>query len=191
MTEIIPQITDELRVKMTDSRSQFSAEEKMAAVMAYLITGGNSTKAAELSCVPEMKPPTIRQWKKRSAWWDEAEAHAKNLLQKDLERAYTKMIHRTEKELFDRVENGDVVLLKDGTQVRKPLGGKDLMYIHGIIFDKYAMLKGEPTSRTERVNPMQLVNDLAKLLKEQGKVQKEELTNADWRPILIESGRTS
>ena len=95
MSELIPQITDDLRIKMTDSRSQFSAEEKMAVCMAYLITGGNSSKAAELGCVPEMKPATIRQWKARSAWWDEAEAHAKMLLQKDLERAYTKMLHAT------------------------------------------------------------------------------------------------
>ena len=192
--EILPQMSDELRQEMTDSRSQFSAEEKMAAVMAYLITGGNSSKAAELSCVPELQPATIRQWKKRNAWWDKAEQHAKALLQKDLERAYTKMLHRTEQEIFDRVENGDVVMTKDGAQVRKPLGGKDLMYIHGIIHDKRAMLRGEPTSRTEKVDPLAVVNELAKLLHSQGQVSKQEAPKTDgWEPIPageLDPGRT-
>ena len=192
MSELIPQITDDLRIKMTDSRSQFTAEDKLAACMAYLISGGNSSRAAELSGVHKLAPATIRQWKSRSAWWDEAEGHAKMLLQKDLERAYTRMLHTTEKEIFDRVENGDIVIAKDGSQVRKPLGGKDLMYIHGIIHDKRAMLRGEPTSRTEKSNPMQLVNDLAKLLQEQGKAQKEDISHdGDWKPVLVDAGTAS
>lgn len=154
----------------------------MAVVMAYLITGGNSFKAAELSAVPDMKPATIRQWKSRCAWWEKAEGFAKHLLQKDLDRAYTKMLHRTEQEIFNRVEEGDVVLLKDGSQVRKPLGGKDLMYIHGIIHDKRAMIRGEPTSRTERVNPMDVVKELANLLQKQG--EKTDAPQEDnWHDI--------
>jgi hypothetical protein len=184
MTEILPEVTDALREELTDSRSQFTAEDKIAVVMAYLITGGNSTKAADLSAVHEMKPATIRQWKKRSKWWANAEAFAKSLLQKDLDRAYTKMLHRTEQEIFDRVENGDVVMLKDGTQVRKPLGGKDLMYIHGIMHDKRAMLRGEPTSRTEKINPMEVVHELAKVLQEQGEASKKEaVAQAPWKGI--------
>lgn len=183
MQEIVPQITDDLRRKMTDSRSQFSAEEKLACVMAYLITGGNSSRAVELACVPEMKAATLRQWKKRSKWWDDAVSHSKVLLQKDLDMAYTRMLHRTEKELFNRVEEGDVVILKDGTEVRKPLSAKDLMYVHGIVFDKRAMTRGEPTSRTEKVDPLAVVNQLAKLLHEKGLAQKEEIELNDWEAI--------
>jgi hypothetical protein len=184
MTELIPQMTDELRLLMTDSRSQFSAEDKMCAVMAYLVTGGNSTKAAEMAAVEDLKPATIRQWKKRGNWWPEAEAHAKMLLQKDLERAYTKMLHRTEKEIFDRVENGDVLISKDGNYIRKPLTGKDLITIHGIVHDKRAMIRGEPTSRTERVDPLKVVRDLADALQAQGNATKEEaVSNDGWDGI--------
>lgn len=194
MTEIVPQMTDTLRAKMFDSRSQFSPDEKMAVVMAYLITGGNSSKAVELACVVGMKAATVRQWKKRGNWWDDAVSHARGLLQKDLDAAYTKMLHRTEKELFDRVENGDVVILKDGAQVRKPLGGKDLMYVHGIIFDKRAMTRGEPTSRTEKVDPLAVVNELAKLLHEKGSAKQEETKLDGWEAIpeaeLDGSGKT-
>jgi len=184
MTEIIPQITDELRRKMTDSRSPFAAEDKMAAVMAYLITGGNSSKAVELACVEGLKAPALRQWKKRCDWWEAAEQHAKALLQKDLERAYTKMLHKTESEIFKRVEDGDTVIAKDGSLIQKPLTGKDLMYIHGIIHDKRAMLRGEPTSRTEKINPLDVVNELAKLLQEKGdSMRKTEEAVSDWEPI--------
>jgi transposase-like protein len=184
MTEIIPQMTDELRLLMTDSRSQFTAEDKLCAVMAYLVTGGNSTKAAEMSAVADLKPATIRQWKKRGNWWPEAEAHAKALLQKDLERSYTKMLHRTEAEIFDRVEKGDVVIAKDGSQVRKPMTGKDLIYVHGVIHDKRAMIRGEPTSRTEKIDPMKVVNDLAKVLHDQGEASQAEAKKDDgWDSI--------
>ncbi|MHC4240605.1 MAG: transposase [Planctomycetota bacterium] len=174
-TEILPTMTDALRDEMTDSRSDFTAEDKLAVVMAYLISGGNSVKAAKLSAIHEMKANTIRQWKKRAKWWPNAEAHAKALLQKDLDARYTQMMHRTQEEIMDRVENGDEVILKDGSTGRKALGGKDLTYIHGIIHDKRAMIRGEPTSRTEKVNPMQVVNDLAALMAEQGKTQKEDI----------------
>ena len=158
--DALPQLSDELRKKMTDSRSPFTAEEKLAAVMAYIISGGNSSRAVELAGVPNLTPDAVRQWKSRSKWWEDAEQHAKALLQKDLERAYTRMLHTTEKEIFNRVEKGDVVLTRDGEEKRVPLKGKDLMYIHGIIHDKRAMLRGEPTSRTERVDPMKVVNDI-------------------------------
>jgi hypothetical protein len=184
MTEIIPQLTDELRKLMTDSRSQFSAEDKMCAAMAYLVSGGNSTRAAQMAAVEGLKPATIRQWKKRGNWWPEAEAHAKMLLQKDLERSYTKMLHRTEQEIFDRVEKGDWILAKDGTQVRKPLLAKDMIYIHGVVHDKRAMIRGEPTSRTEKIDPVQRVNDLAKALQDQGEGTKEESVSDDgWDSI--------
>lgn len=183
MTEIVPKIPENLRLEMEDTRSPYSAEDKMAVVMAYLITGGNSSKAAELSAVHEMKPATIRQWKSRAGWWDKAEQHAKALLQTDLDYAYTRMLHRTEKEIFDRVENGDTVLDKTGQPIRKPLGGKDLMYIHGIIHDKRAMLRGEPTSRTEKVNPMEVVQELANLLQKQGEKTKTPTAEEPWNDI--------
>ena len=184
MTEIIPQMTDELRLLMTDSRSQFSAEDKMCAAMAYLVSGGNSTKAAEMAAVEGLKPATIRQWKKRGNWWPEAEAHAKMLLQKDLERSYTKMLHRTEQEIFDRVEKGDWIVAKDGSHVRKPLLAKDMIYFHGVVHDKRAMIRGEPTSRTEKIDPVALVKELAKTMQDQGTATKEEAVSDDgWDSI--------
>lgn len=179
--EIVTKLPESLRVELEDTRSPFTADDKMAAVMAYLITGGNSSKAVELAAVPGLKPATLRQWKSRCAWWDKAEQHAKTLLQTDLDYAYTRMLHRTEKEIFDRVENGDTVLAKDGSMVRKPLGGKDLMYIHGIIHDKRAMIRGEPTSRTEKVNPMDVVQELAKVLQKQG--EQTVVPEENWHDI--------
>ena len=100
-TEILPTLSDALRDEMTDSRSDFTAEDKLAVVMAYLISGGNSVKAAKLSAIHEMKANTIRQWKKRAKWWPNAEAHAKALLQKDLDARYTQMMHRTQEEIME------------------------------------------------------------------------------------------
>ena len=57
------------------------------------------------------------------------------------------------------------------------------MYVHGIVFDKRAMTRGEPTSRTEKVDPLAVVNQLAKLLHEKGQQQKEEIELHEWEPI--------
>lgn len=186
MSDITPKISDSLRAEMEDSRSPFSAEEKMAAVMAYLITGGNSSKAVELAAIPKLTPAAVRQWKSRAKWWDAAEQHAKSLLQTDLDYAYTRMLHRTEQEIFRRVEQGDTVLDKNGKPVQKPISAKDLMYIHGIIHDKRAMIRGEPTSRTEKVNPMEVVQELAKVLQKQGE-KTEAPQEEGWRDISADT----
>lgn len=52
MSEIIPEVTDALRAALTDSRSPFTAEDRIAVVMAYLVTGGNSARAAKISAIP-------------------------------------------------------------------------------------------------------------------------------------------
>ena len=92
-------------------------------------------------------------------------------------------MHETEAEILDRVRNGDVVVTKDGAKVRKPLSGKDLVHVHAIVHDKRAMIRGEPTSRTEKVDPMKVIREAAELLQKQGQAKSEDVAHAEWEPI--------
>lgn len=178
-------LTEEARRELTDSRSPYSAEDKVTVAMAYIVSGGNSVQAVKLLHDAELegiKPNTIRQWKTRTAWWTTAETVARALLQQDLDRAYTRILHLTEKEMEDRIINGDVVMTKEGPQ-RLPLKMKDLTYSHAIISDKRAMLRGEATSRSDRNDPIETMRKLAELLRDIGQERRENVIEAEWERI--------
>lgn len=183
------EMPETLRGELTDTRSPFSAEEKLHVVMAYLITGGNSFKAAKLAAIKDLKPATIRQWKNRAAWWRQAEEHARGLLQIDLDRGYTEMLHKTVEAIRDRVEKGNVSVDKEGKEVRRPLTALDLARIHDVLSQKRALIRGEPTSRTERVNPMDIYKELAKALHKEGEKIVQRDTVDSWEPL--EPGRAA
>lgn len=151
MTANLPALTDEQRTELTDSRSDFTAEDRVAIAMAYITSGGNAEKAAHRATAMikrEVKASTLRQWRRRS-WWPGAEEMAKKWLQIDLENKYTRFLIVTEQEMLDRVENGDTRLDKAGEPVRVPVSLRDLVGAHAVVSDKRAMIRGEPTSRKE------------------------------------------
>lgn len=163
-------LTDEQRQRISDSRSPYSAEDRIACVMAYIVEGGNATaaaKAASHSIQKEIKPDLLRQWKSRSEWWEEGEDIARRMLQQDLDMKYTRLMHRTESEMVKRLEQGNTVLAKNGDLVQVPVTFKDLVTGHGIISDKRAMLRGEPTSRKEDTG-VDVILKLAQMLQQQG-----------------------
>jgi len=162
-------LTDEQRTEIHDSRSQYSAEDRVCAVMAYIVAGGNSNaaaRAATKAIEKEISPEVIRQWKSRAPWWPKAVTIARTALQQDLSMKYTRFLMETEKEMLDRVKTGDTHL-HNGELVKIPVKLRDLVVSHGVISDKYAMLHGQPTSRTETTG-VDLIFRLAAALQEQG-----------------------
>lgn len=169
----VPILTDEQRNLITDVRSPYSAEDRIACAVAYLVEGGNAESAAKKATMmigQDVKAGTIRQWKARDIWWSEAETIARRILQQDLDRKYTRLLHLTEKELVERVLKGNSVLTKDGTVVRVPVPFRELVTGHGVISDKRAMLRGEPTSRKEDMG-VELLLKLADALHKSGAEQ--------------------
>ena len=49
---------------------------------------------------------------------------------------------------------------KNGDVVRRQMSGKDKAWVMGITFDKRALLRGDPTSRTEKVDQKALISEL-------------------------------
>lgn len=185
----VPVLTDEQRNLITDVRSQYSAEDRIACVVAYIVAGGNAEEASRKATMmigQDVKPGTIRQWKARNSWWSEAEDIARKILQQDLDRKYTRLLHLTEKEMVDRVTNGNTVIGKDGELVQLPVPFRELVTGHGVISDKRAMVRGEPTSRREDMG-VDLLLKLADALHKSGAKQLQEPVTIDGEFEEIES----
>ena len=150
--DLIPLLTEEQRKEISDSRSPYSAEDRICAVMCYIVAGGRAEEAsrkATISIGQALSAGTLRQWKSRSTWWPEAENIARAMLQQSLDRKYTRILELTEAEISDRIADGDHHMNRDGEIVRVPIKFRDLVTGHAIISDKRAMLRGNPTSRKE------------------------------------------
>ena len=154
---------------LTDSRSPFTAEDRVVIAMCHMTCGGNSIQAAERAGMvlgKEIPPDTIRTWRKRP-WWKDAEEYARRMLQKDLEHKYTRILFETEKEILDRIQHGDHRLTKDGDVVRVPASLRDLVGAHAITAQQRAMVRGEGGGSKQDVG-IQLLEKLVNALQQAG-----------------------
>ena len=138
------------------SKARYTAEQKLQAVTAYVMTG----TILGASRLTGLSKQLISEWKNRAMWWDDAYHYCKKQKQEEADGIMTSIIHLAAEETLDRIVNGDEVINKDGDVVRRKMGGKELATTMAITFDKRALLRGEPTSRTERVDTNQVMEEL-------------------------------
>jgi len=128
-------------------KSNHSAETRARCVLLATVYG-NVRRAAREVNVPYR---TAAEWS-HTDWWAEIEQKLKANASKSLEAKFTNIIRRSLDALDERLTNGDVKVLGNGTEVRVPVSAKDAAIINGVMFDKRALLRGDPTSRTERTS---------------------------------------
>ena len=143
-------------------RAKYTAEEKLQAVTAYVMTG----TAVGAARVTGQLADTIREWKNHSSWWPDAYIQAKKERQEEMDGVMTAIVHEAGYQVLDRIQNGDEVIDKDGNVVRRKMSGKELATVMGITYDKRSLLRGDPTSRTEKVDTKQILDDVREQLKE-------------------------
>lgn len=124
----------------------YPEQKRIEAVTIYAATG-RFTTVAELTGVPET---TIRQWRKQP-WFQELLLEIRSENNEKIDAKFTEIIEGALEQLADRVANGDHVVLRDGTVVRRPIPAKDLSLVAAINVDKRQLLRGEPTSRSEQI----------------------------------------
>jgi hypothetical protein len=136
--------------------AKYTAEEKLASVLAYVMTGS----VRGVVRLTGFKQQVISDWKNNSSWWPDAYAKVKKQKQEEIDGSLTSIIHASSGAIMDRILNGDEVIDKNGDVVRRALSGKDVAWIFGVTFDKRALLRGDPTSRTEKVDQTSMMEDL-------------------------------
>lgn len=139
----------------------YSDNVKMKVACAYAVTG-NSKRTSEMTKVPE---GTIRVWK-QTEWWEEIQSRIRLEANDELDTKLTKLVDRAVDEINDRLENGDYIYnIKQDKLVRKPVGARDLASITATSLDKRQLLRGEPTSRVQKVSENEKLVRLAEEFK--------------------------
>ncbi len=142
-----------------DPKAKIAPEIKIQAAICYMITG--TVNGVER--LTGISHQTVSEWKNKSQWWPLVMAKVKKDKQDELDAEITGLIHESTAALRDRLENGDEVLLKDGERIetfQRKLSGKDISSIINTLYDKRAMLRGDPTSITAKANSGDVLKEL-------------------------------
>jgi len=111
----------------------------------YLVYGNYNAVANELG----VSRTAVRNWANKD-WWPILLEEIKYLKNIELDSKYTHALEKSMSELMDRLENGDeVVDLKTGKKHRKKVTARDSALISAIMYDKRALLRGDPTQIQE------------------------------------------
>lgn len=142
--------------------SEAKSLDNVIKMFTFLASGKPRTVACKLTGIPIN---TVNKWA-REEWYQDVIDLIKARLDYELDSTMTAVIHKGASEALDRLENGDVVLDRDGNQVRKPVSGKDAIMIAAIAYDKRALGRGKPTSISESLTTDDRLNKLKERFKE-------------------------
>jgi hypothetical protein len=135
-------------VKVMGTQRTYDPEERYKACLYYFVYQSWGRVAKKL----DIPVATIRVWSK-TEWWHEYTNQLKSKYQSKLDSRFTYILDRMTAEIMDRLEKGDYKFdTKTGRNVRVPPTLRDLSTALGTIHDKRAMVRGEPTSRSEKVD---------------------------------------
>lgn len=143
---------------------KYTKDQKVYTVATYMITG-NLTRTSQLTGI---SLPTVKNWKYNTEWWEECMSILRRVKNEELDVKLTAVIDQGVDELWDRLKNGDEVI-QGGKPYRKRVSARDAATILGIVYDKRAMGRGDPTSRSESIS----VDELSKLAAAFKKVAQE------------------
>lgn len=176
-TEDVPVTTDEkpdaeLEIELSSlyhPNSPYTVEQKLQAAMTYLTTG-SVWAVHKATGIPKN---TISDWKTRSSWWPDIIAQCKKVKQDELDAMFTEVIHLGIGETRDRIINGDPIYdSKTGEIKRVPMKGKDVATTAAILYDKRAVLRGDPTSIQKKESTEDTLKLLAKKFEQFSKDMK-------------------
>lgn len=143
----------------------WSMSARIEAAIAWLITG-DIAEAAKLCSIPAR---TIYDWQTK-IWWEDVLTEAKLIKQKELDAVWTGLIHKVTSQLKNRIEEGDPYIKRNGDVGRLPIKAKDLATIMSIATDKRSLIRGQATSRTEKITIDQRLEKITNKMDEQAKI---------------------
>lgn len=124
---------------------EYPLETKVQAVATYLLLG-NNWKTEDVMGLPRN---TLSAWKRKD-WWPELIAVAQKDHSDEIGAKFNYVMGKALDVISERLESGDHIYdSKNQEVVRVPVKAKDAAVIAAISYDKRALIRGEPTSRTE------------------------------------------
>lgn len=126
---------------MNPSKPFFLRLDPEKALLAYLEDGPTAEAARKVGVTADI----FRAWV-TSPEGRRAIDTARTSLNDLLDRGLTRIIDQAAARVLKAIEEGDTVILKDGTKTLRPMFGKDAANILSIMFDRRQLLRKQPTS---------------------------------------------
>lgn len=142
--------------------------KKVEACTAWWATG-SFERAERMTGVPRS---TIKGWHDKAEWWQVLTQEIRKEHNEEMEAKLTGLQFQALEEIENRLAEGDhVYVARDDKLVRKPIGGKDLSVIYNFLFEKRALLRGDPTAKIEKVTTDQRLSKLQQEFKKFSKAK--------------------
>jgi len=136
----------------------YPMEKKVHAACLYAVTG-NFEQVSKLVDIPTNQLKSMAN----EQWWDDVIKQVRHEENDQLTAKMTTFIDKSIDAMLERLENGDrVVNLKTGEIYSAPVRLRDMAIPVGILIDKRNLLRGEATSRTERLGQEEALDKLGK-----------------------------
>lgn len=136
--------------KPTEKGKHWTDRDRLKVIAAFSVLG-NATKVEEVTGVPAN---TINYWK-TLPWWFEEMDKLRKAEDETMISGYGKIMQKTIDQLERRLEEGDIIILKDGTKVNKPVSAKELAYISTNATNSRQKIRGEAIDNAVKTITMQ------------------------------------
>ena len=138
-------------------------EDKKTEVVALYVSG--VTDPEDLSRLTHVPASTIQRWRGED-WWIEVSEKIHTTIDTDLVARQTEIVETALEEIQDRLIHGDAVVnKKTGEVTRKPVSMRDATIVANTMTDKRQLLRGKPTSRSEKLTVDDRLSKLAEEFK--------------------------
>lgn len=156
-------------------KHHWSDKKKIEVVTSYLALG----KAPMVEAVTGVPSQTIRIWKMQQ-WWKDLTKEIQMSEDQELDGKLSKVIDRSIDVINDRLASGDFILdSRTGTIKRVPVKMRDAHRVTTDLLDKRNVLRGKPTSITERISTEDVLKKLAQQFEEFTKFKKTRLIEGE------------
>lgn len=155
-------------------RRDYTQEEKYAAAAHYYQFHNMKRLERDLN----IPVPTVQGWRE-TIWWDDLTKQVIKDTEAKTRSRGLEIIEKAQEEILDRLVNGDVVVSKVGTLIRKPVALRDALFTFLTTFDKNRIINMQPTkvtSGTEAVVELQRqLREIGEAVK--GKAKQDKVLN--------------
>jgi len=157
----------------------YPEEVRIEAVALYAAIGN----AAEVARILGVQSTLIRQWKTLE-WWDVMMRRVHLEKDEELDSKFTKIVDKAVDEINDRLENGEFVYnARTGETVRVKPKMRDVAMVAATNLEKRQLLRGQPTSRSEKIDVSdslkRLATEFAKFSKAKDITPESEIIDAE------------
>lgn len=141
----------------SNHKHNWSDKKKIEVVTTYLALG----KAPMVEAVTGVPRQTIRIWKMQP-WWNDLVKEIRQSEDQELDGKLSRIIDKSLDAVNERIEGGDFILdSKTGQVKRIPVKLRDVHRVTTDLLDKRSLIRGRPTSITERISTEDVLKNLA------------------------------